>query len=270
MIMLSHKSDFVDNHSNFIRKRNFNHSNIQRFREDLNAIDWSSVTSCDNSDQAFNLFVDDFNNKLDKNIPLKTVKVAFKSKSNQTAPWISQLLFKSINTKNKLYRQYIAKPTSTRKLKYTKYKNILISLLRNSKKQYYIRQFEQEKNNIHNTWKVINSVLNNKLSCRSINNIMHEGKLINNFNQIATCFNDYFVNLGPNLAKCIPRTQTTFSDYLEDPNPRSIFFEPVNEQEVVNIVNNLHNKTSSGHDLINVSLVKNSISVISKPIAHNY
>ena len=135
---------------------------------------------------------------------------------------------------------------------------------------YYARQFEQEKNKIRNTWKVINSVLNNKKSSQSVSSIIFDGKLINNTEQIANYFNDYFSNTGPNLASNIQPTHPplSFTDYLSNPNTNSFFFTPVNEYEIVNIVKDLQNKKSSGHDTINISIIKKSISSICKPLAH--
>ena len=133
-----------------------------------------------------------------------------------------------------------------------------------------IGQFEQEKNNIRNTWKVINSVLNNKKSSQSVSSIIFDGKLINNTEQIANYFNDYFINIGPNLASNIQpiHPPPTFTDYLSNHNTKSFFFTPVNEYEIVNIVKDLQNKKSSGHDTINISIIKKSISSICKPLAH--
>ena len=54
--------------------------------------------------------------------------------------------------------------------KYTSYKNILTNTLRLAKKKYFAEQLNQFRNDIKNTWKVINSVLNRakntfKLNC---------------------------------------------------------------------------------------------------------
>ena len=69
----------------------------------------------------------------------------------------------------------------------------------------------------------MNSFLNNKLTSHTISSIINEGKLINNFNQIANCFNNYFINIGPNLARNIPSSNASFIDYLNHPNPNSLF-----------------------------------------------
>ena len=53
--------------------------------------------------------------------------------------------FLNPSTRTINYCQYLSNPTISHKNKYTKYTNILISLLRTSKNNYYARQFEHEK-----------------------------------------------------------------------------------------------------------------------------
>lgn len=43
--------------------------------------------------------------------------------------------------------------------------------------------------------------------------------------EIATKFNDYFVNLGPKLAKNINNTNTAFDKYLTESIPNSFFWK---------------------------------------------
>ena len=255
------------NNSTSVHTRNYTRDNLQRLNADLNSTDWTNIYTCNNSEQAFNYFVDHFSYLYDKNIPFISHN-RVKSKSKPNAPWITKSLLKSINKKNKLYRRYLDHPTNIRKIKYTRYKNTLTSLLRLSKKDYFAHQFEKEKNNIRNTWKVINSVLNNKMSSCTVNSIMHEGKLIHNPTQIANCFNDYFVNIGSDLASKIYQHQDSFIDFLGHSNPNSFFFTPVDKNEISDIVNSLYNKKSTGHDGISISVIKNSISAICKPLAY--
>ena len=51
-------------------------------------------------------------------------------------------------------------------------------------------------------------------------------------------------------------------------NVSSMFISAVLEDELINVVKNLSNKTSTDHDHISMSLVKNVISDISKPLRH--
>ena len=148
---------------------------------------------------------------------------------------------------------------------FTKYNNSLRTILRSAKQAYFSQQFEKEKNNIRNTWKVINSVLKNNTSSH-ISSINVNGHSINNPLLIAEHYNDFFVNIGPNLSYQIPNCNSHFQDFIVNSNPHSMFLNPITEHELLCIVLNLPNKKSSGHDSVNCPLIKEVIQVISKPL----
>ena len=66
----------------------------------------------------------------------------------------------------------------------------------------------------------------------------------------------------------VPICNKHFSDYLNNPNVNSIFIDPVDDNEMVNIVNKFRPKMSSGHDGISKQLVKLSIFSILSPLKH--
>ena len=68
------------------------------------------------------------------------------------------------------------------------------------------------------------------------------------------------------LTTIIPNCDTNYHDYLHNPNPHSIFFYPVTEQEMHIIVSNLTDKKSSGHDMLNSTIIKVIFSAISQPL----
>ena len=85
---------------------------------------------------------------------------------------------------------------------------------------------------------------------------------------MAKAFNDFFVNLGPNLAKKIPDSETEFHTFLKSRNSQSLFFAPVVEEEIKDIINNLNNKKSSGYDGVTNFLLKHIINEIISPLSY--
>ena len=85
---------------------------------------------------------------------------------------------------------------------------------------------------------------------------------------MADCFNDYFVNIGQNLAQKIPPSTRSFFEFLDNRNSASLFFNPVLEVEVLELVNNLKSKKSAGHDGISSICLKQIIFEIVKPLTH--
>ena len=84
---------------------------------------------------------------------------------------------------------------------------------------YFTRQFEKEKNNIKNTWKIINTALKNNTPSK-VSSIYVNNQCINDPVLIAEHYNNYF---GPKLANQIPNCDANYHDYLHNPNPHSIF-----------------------------------------------
>ena len=60
--------------------------------------------------------------------------------------------------------------------------------------------------------------------------------------EIVNKFNDYFVSIGSRLASLIPESTTTFSSYLNAPNPNSIIFYPTSATEILEIVSDFKSK----------------------------
>ncbi len=127
----------------------------------------------------------------DECIPVRKYKC--KNKTEPRCPWISRGLLKSINTKNKLYKKYMQKPSEERFNAFKRYRNKLNTLIRKSKKEYYNKRFESVKNNLRKTWKTINSIIGrNKKSKTQTNFIDSNGCAISDPQVISEEFNNFF------------------------------------------------------------------------------
>ena len=86
---------------------------------------------------------------------------------------------------------------------------------------------------------------------------------------IAEEFNNYFVNIGPNLAQNIPDADLDFRHFLKMRNSHTLFLDPILEHEVLDIVNNLKINKSAGYDRItHFFLLKQIIGEIVSPLTH--
>ena len=82
-------------------------------------------------------------------------------------------------------------------------------------------------------------------------------KMITDDQSIAECFNNFFVNVGPNLSKKIkPQSGRSFKDYLTKNILSSFNFSLVTEEQVLKIIQKLKPKSSHGHDGISTILLK--------------
>ena len=72
--------------------------------------------------------------------------------------------------------------------------------------------------------------------------------------KIASCFNKFFVDIGPKLASMIPESQTKFDQYL---NPHQTFMGQANhtDDEVKEALRSLKPNESPGYDNISSNVV---------------
>ena len=137
--------------------------------------------------------------------------------------------------------------------------------MRQEEKLYYESQFLVKSHDIRQTWKLINSMMNkskveNKNYSFKINNVLTNDKSV-----IVAAFNDYFAEIGSNLAKAIPTTSahSAINNILPVKNTMSLL--ATDPYEVQNIISNIKNSSSCGIDKIPISVIKsvaNSISPI--------
>ena len=152
-----------------------------------------------------------------------------------------------------------------RKEEFKMYRTNLRKSIRNAKRTCFEHIFTQHKNNIKKTWKILNETLsrNTKKQIRqefSINN-----QLVSDPEVIANSFNEYFVSIGRKLAEKIQPAQH-FSSYLNVRSESVFKFVPVTEQNISDIIKNLKNKSSYGHDCLSNILIKRVQIVLIEPL----
>ena len=115
--------------------------------------DWSDVLDQQEVNLSINSFLDKMNSILDEHAPLNRVnkyKLKFKSK-----PRITPAIQKSISVKNNLLKRFInSKDPQAKDIfheQYEDYRNMLSTLLKKSKTNYYNQYFEANMNNDKNT-----------------------------------------------------------------------------------------------------------------------
>ena len=98
------------------------------------------------------------------------------------------------------------------------------------------------------TWKLLNEITNRNKSPKIISQIKTNDELTDDPQQISEKFNNYFVNIGPDLASKIQVGKKKPLDYLVGEYNDSMYLAPTNEYEILDIIANLKNIPSKGHD----------------------
>ena len=165
-------------------------SNLNKLRERLGSVDWSTVYNQGNIDSSFDIFLDILTTNYNSTIPLQRPNRSnYKKVPRQ--PWITQSLLGSINRKNNLFHKYRKDPSTSNKSRYIRYRNILTSSIRLAKHSYYSRQFCKYKHDVKSTWKVINEALKTKTDTAPPKHILKDGLKVDDPPKIAEAFNDF-------------------------------------------------------------------------------
>ena len=88
---------------------------------------------------------------------------------------------------------------------YKKFRNKVVSEIRENKIEYYNRYFTFDNSNMKKMWSGIWSIINmNKKAGSSISHLTHNGKEIGDPMKMANIFNNYFVNVAKKIDEKIP------------------------------------------------------------------
>ena len=117
------------------------------------------------------------------------------------------------------------------------------------------------------TWLVINDLLGRKKSLNDIpDSFESKGKILTGPTKIAEGFNDFFANIGPNLAKEIPNSKSSYLNYLSTPCQENFIFANVLPSTIEIALQKLKGKNSAGIDKISTNLLKFMTPTIITPL----
>ena len=194
-----------------------------------------------------------------KNVTRKQQKLLLK-------PWITKGLYVSIGNKQRLYRSHFKSGDASKMLFFKKYANKLTHLKEISKKLFYGNEVKNSKLDPKKLWKTLHSLLpwKKKKNSDMPSSININGNNLENSNDIAEAFNDYFINVGQSLAGKFKNTSMgACAKYLKCCNKNTIFLFPPTNNEIFNIINSLKSKMSTKDKNIPSFFVKLAANLLS-------
>ena len=261
-----------DSGSRYINVETKDDTSLNNFMNELENLNIPAQLNSEpdaNPNNNYKIFSKAVNSAKEKHLPIKKTK--FNRHKHKINKWITRGILKSINTKNKLYKQSVQ--TSTRnidvyehlKIRFIRFRNILRQSIKDAKKIYFQNIFTKFKHDIKRTWSVINESLHRKNKSISSRMFSHNGKTLEDPSEIANAFNEYFISIGPSLANQMDKNNN-FRKYLRNPSESRLHFEPITEHKTMRIIENLKNKTSTGIDGLSNQLIKMAKNVLVKPL----
>ena len=253
-----------------VKKRIYDKDSLARFYLELSCMEnWSDVYYlCQidgNASAAFESFHTRYVAIFDKCFPEKIIKLSHRLTPRQ--PWMTKGLVRSCLKKSKLYGIYRRTGFEGDKCKYMAYKKKLEHILNTAEKNYYSEKIKSFSGNLRKTWKLIGDMTGKVQRENIVGSFTFNGITFTDKNEIVEKLNEYFVNIGSQLAASIQPSNMHFSNYLKKNYMNSFVFFPTSAVEVINIASALQNKQSFGFDGIPVNIMKSSICFIAEPIA---
>jgi hypothetical protein len=176
---------------------------------------------------------------------------------------MTNCILKSVRNDNKLYKTFLMNRNSKNEKSYKNYKNKLNHIIKRAKKKYYEDQLIKYKQNSRMMWKTLNELLNKPKKNTKISKTFVENcssNIIDDPKTIADNFNDYFINIGPNLANKIKHNNNNcFEKYLKGNYQSSFFLNPITENELEIELKSMKSKKSCGYDGIHTNIAKVSV-----------
>uniref|UniRef100_A0A3B3I1E4 Reverse transcriptase domain-containing protein n=1 Tax=Oryzias latipes TaxID=8090 RepID=A0A3B3I1E4_ORYLA len=248
-----------------VYKRLRNEKTMNALNNDLSRQNWNSVYREKDVDIAYKCFLEIFSSLYNKNCPIYKFKNKFAK-----CPWLTTGLQNACEKKNNLYKKFLKQRTRETEQRYKSYKSKLTEITRYSKKVYFNNLLNENKYNVKRVWEILNNIIKNGTKMRTYPDYFTDERGQSyNINEAANGLNNYFVNMGPELAAEIPKCKTS-----KDNNPpieripHSIFLSDVNENELISIVNNFKSKNSKDCEDIDMKVVKKVIYSLSKPLTY--
>ena len=264
---IRHYKDRTPKDTQELKIRKYDDASVLKFKQLLENSDWNSILNNNDPESAFHCFFDKIDNYFEISFPEKTINTMFKRKPFN--PWMTEALIVSRKNKAKLFNKKLRKPNLITINKFKEYNAVYTRLVRVARKKYYDDKFKQYSRDCKQTWQTINCVLGRgKKSMNIPKTFVSQGKVLSGDVDISEGFNNFFSNIGPNLANKITSSKYKFSDYLSEETKENFIFANMTPTIINKALNKLKNKNSSGPDKISTNLLKSIMPVIMNPICY--
>ena len=227
--------------------RDYKNADIPALRESLSLFDTSFLNGFDIHNK-FEFFQSHIHNCAESHIPRR--KMTVREKRFQHKPWITVDLQNIMAYRDQLAREVNVENKIHLKPFYNKFRKRLEKKLFSAKQAFFKKKIDEAKTVSKRIWSVINKITCRKkaksLSPQKIR--LNDGTFTDNPEKIANTLNDFFVNIGPDLARRLESSEHTFESYMPNRVRNSFYLSPTDPVEVMNIILGIRNNI--GPDLI--------------------
>ena len=163
-------------------------------------------------------------------------------------PWLTPDLANACRLKNLLYKRFQHDRSNTFYEEYKRFRNNLTSELRKSRKSFIGQQLNQFRSDSRKVWQILNNLTARKQQ-HSDNGVaaitLPNGTVSTKEPEVADCLNNYFANIGSDIAKSLPNTDIrTYQQYLTNFIDSSFNITPVTEADILKTYKSLRSSNA--------------------------
>ena len=144
-----------------------------------------------------------------------------------------------------------------------KFRNKTSEVIKRAESLYYKSIISKHNNTSKNLWKIFGKILNSKkIKHNKIVSIKINEENQTEPQKITETFNNFFSEIGGNLAKNFPNDFSEFQNYLGESATYSMFLFNTTEAEIIKIIKSLKNTNSTGFDNFSTKFIKLSAPIL--------
>ena len=253
--------------------RNMKNYSSAEFCTMLSRLDWSSVFSCNDVNQAFQNFKDLFLNCVDTLAPKKEVRLKQRSE-----PWLTNEILETIKERDKTLSAFMKTKIQSVFDDFKRLRNKVQTLVKKAKLDFYKHELEVNKNSPKKLWKILGSLgvpsKSNKTPSSAIGLDINGSINFDKFT-VAEKFNEFFSTVASKLVTKLPKALGRFSSafyysFYADKGATLNSFELQNltEKETLGLLRGLGRDKATGLDNIPARFLRDGAIIIANPLTH--
>ena len=261
VIFLTRKKSKVPCQKIQFEGRSYRNYNCEEFQETLNNLDWSDFYKLGNPELCWDEIMEKIETEISKTYPIK--KRTIKSKGD---PWMTSEIIEIIHDKD--YAWNIAKKSDLKEdwNLAKKLRNYTKSIIHRAKADFIQDNTEGKGNNPKKFWKKINTLLRSHKSNGMVNLVNKETDQPLSPEDTPNFINNFFVNVGSNLAK-------NFSeDWSYDGKEAEVYMEEIktNELEIEKLCKEINITKASSVPNLSSRILKDAFLSLTSQLTYMY
>lgn len=226
--------------------------NLDKIIDEVRKLDFSSIYTTDNLDEAVNIFIQYTQNIILRN----TIYVKLPRNRITLKPWITTGLLKCIKNRDRMHIKVRQDPNNTiLGITYKRYRNFCNNIIRKCKQQYEKTELSASKNNNKKLWRTIKNITNLNKQKDPLHELLNiKPTELQSANEV----NDFFAGIGAELASKIHTHQHISSTYIcsQVPLSDSFVLMETTREEVESTIMSLKSDSAVGWDGISAHTLK--------------